>query len=88
MKIQNVDEDDIIKAGGGYVLTAEFSNQLEDNRVINVLVEMMHSLARNGEVSEDLANFHGCHHHGNGMDRNFVYLPNDEFALRSLNLKQ
>lgn len=85
MKIQKVtDEQDILDAGGGYVLTAEFATRERDNAIINVLVEMLHTLARCGEVSDDLANFAGCHHHSAGESRNFVYLPDDEFALRSL----
>lgn len=88
MKIQKVtNEQDILDAGGGYVLTAEFATRERDNAIINVLVEMMHTLARCGEVSDDLANSFGCHHHSNGEARNFVYLPDDEFALRSLGVE-
>jgi hypothetical protein len=86
MKIQKVtNEQDILDAGGGYVLTAEFVTRERDNAIINVLVEMMHTLARCGEVSDELANSFGRHYHGNGESRYFVYLPDDEFALRSLN---
>lgn len=90
MKIERIcNEPDMIAAGGGYVLTASMgSARLEENRVINVLIEMMFSLAEKGEVSDALANAHGCIMQTDHMNaRNYVYIPDDEFALRSIPLE-
>lgn len=81
MHVQKVTDPELLEEGGGYVLTAQTE---QDNAVVNVLVEMMFSLAKVGDVSDFLANVHGCVHLGPRKDRNFVALPNDVFALRSI----
>ena len=86
MKVQKIDhtfDDDLISAGGGYCLTAEIGTEDIDNAIVNVIVEMMSKLAAAGIVSETLVNAHGCLCHGQHA-RNFVYIPDDAFALRDM----
>ena len=77
MTISRVTDPKILAAGGGYVLTAEND---QDNAVINVLVEMMQTLYVDDVIDEDLVNSHGCVRDVENA-RNYVTIPNDEFAM-------